>query len=105
MLVNLQIWIATKYTHAHTHATQQYANIRKMRKYTQQYANYANICNNTLKKKFMKYDDIFALTAIKVLLSGLYRYGIAVTTIFVLLCCGFGPGKIQCTKSSDNILP
>ena len=38
----------------------------------------------------MKYDDIFALTAIKVLLLGLYRYGIAVTTIFVLLYCGFG---------------
>ena len=39
----------------------------------------------------MKSSNILAPTAIKVLLSGLYRYGIAVTTILVLLYCGFGP--------------
>ena len=53
----------------------------------------------------MKSNNILATTAIKVLFSGLYRYAIAVTTILVLLYCGFGPGKIQCTKSHGNILP
>ena len=57
------------------------------------------------EKKYMKSNYILAFTAIKVLLSRLYRYGIAVTTILVLLYCGFGPGKIQCTQSHDNILP
>ena len=52
----------------------------------------------------MKYNNILAPTAMKVFLSGLYGYGIAVTTILVLLYCGFGPGKIQCTESHDNIL-
>ena len=55
-----------------------------------------------LKKKYMKSNNILAPTAIKVLLSGLYRYGIAGITIHVLLYCGFGPGKIQCTKSHGN---
>ena len=59
----------------------------------------------TLKKKYMKSNNILAPTAIKVLLSGLYRYGIAVATILVLLYCAFGRGKIQCTKSYGTILP
>ena len=59
----------------------------------------------TLKEKYMKSDNILAPTAIEVLLSGLYRYGIAVTTILVLVYCGFGPGKIQCTNSYRNVLP
>ena len=33
----------------------------------------------------------------------LMSMGIAVTTILVLLYCGFGPGNIQYTESHDNI--
>ena len=35
----------------------------------------------------LKYNNILAPTAIKVLLLGLYGYGIAVTTILVLMYC------------------
>ena len=53
----------------------------------------------------MKSDNILVPTAIKVLLSSLYRYGTAVTTILVLLYYDFDPGKIQFTKSHGNVLP
>ena len=35
------------------------------------------------EKKYIKSNNILAATAINVLLSGLYRYGVAVTTILV----------------------
>ena len=52
----------------------------------------------------MKYNNILAPTAIKALFPGLYGYGIAVTTILVLLYCGFSSGKIHCTESHDHVL-